>query len=145
MLSAMDVANYFLSIASEDDGELISNMKLQKLLYYAQGFALALRGDSLFGDRIEAWTHGPVVPSVYHAFKHSQGGPVVPEEDIDWDAYSPDDRVLLDEVYQVYGQYSASALRALTHSEPPWCDTPEGAEITCSAMKEFFETQILDG
>jgi len=53
--------------AAEDDE--LSNMKLQKLLYYAQGHHLAKKHGALFTGEIEAWSHGPVVPSVCRAFK----------------------------------------------------------------------------
>ncbi len=61
MLSCDDAAKYFLAQTSEDAGDLISNLKLQKLLYYAQGFHLALYDEPLFPEAIEAWTHGPVL------------------------------------------------------------------------------------
>jgi len=70
--SAFDIANYFLlkaQEAQEEDQELISNLKLQKLIYYAQGIHLASEGTPLFPDRIEAWTYGPVVPTLYHHYK----------------------------------------------------------------------------
>ena len=72
MIPATEVARYFLSLTDEDAGELISNLKLQKLLYYAQGFHLAIFGGPLFPESIEAWQHGPVVPEVYRYF-HGQG------------------------------------------------------------------------
>ena len=56
MLSAQDIADYLLAFVNRDEGELLSNLKLQKLLYYAQGFYLALYDKPLFEDRIEAWT-----------------------------------------------------------------------------------------
>ncbi|HSX79064.1 MAG TPA: type II toxin-antitoxin system antitoxin SocA domain-containing protein, partial [Candidatus Saccharimonadia bacterium] len=62
MLDCYDVAQYFLAKADEDAGDLMSNLKLQKLVYYAQGFALALLDKPLFPQCIEAWIHGPVVP-----------------------------------------------------------------------------------
>ena len=64
MLSCYDVAQYFLAKSDEDAGDLMSNLKLQKLVYYAQGFALALFDKPLFSERIEAWIHGPVYPAV---------------------------------------------------------------------------------
>jgi uncharacterized phage-associated protein len=64
MLSCHDVAKYFLSLTDEDAGDLISNLKLQKLVYYAQGFHLALYDELLFEETIEAWTHGPVIPEM---------------------------------------------------------------------------------
>ena len=56
-LTAEDTAAYFLALVEEDEGELMSHLKLQKLCYYAQGFHLAITGYPLFTDRIEAWTH----------------------------------------------------------------------------------------
>ena len=59
------VANKILAYgASATNGELVSNLKLQKLLYYVQGFHLAVFGEPLFEEEIEAWMYGPVVPSV---------------------------------------------------------------------------------
>jgi len=53
MLSAHDVAEFFLSPVAEEEGEKITNLKLQKLLYYAQGYSLAILGRPLFADKIE--------------------------------------------------------------------------------------------
>jgi uncharacterized phage-associated protein len=68
---ASEIADYFLSLQDEEAGDSISNLKLQKLLYYAQGCFIALCGaDSpLFGERIYAWDLGPVVPEIYHEYK----------------------------------------------------------------------------
>ena len=52
----LDIANKILARGSSDDsGELISNLKLQKLLYYMQGFHLAYFNEPLFEEDIEAW------------------------------------------------------------------------------------------
>ena len=69
MASAHDVAKYFLSLIDEDAGDTISNLKLQKLVYYAQGFHLALFDRPLFNEEVKAWMHGPVVPDLYHEYK----------------------------------------------------------------------------
>jgi uncharacterized phage-associated protein len=63
--TAKQVAEFFLAKTDEDEGDLISNLKLQKLCYYAQGLALAVRDQPLFPEPIEAWLHGPVVPTLY--------------------------------------------------------------------------------
>jgi uncharacterized phage-associated protein len=52
---------HFLKLSQPDIGDVISNLKLQKLLYYAQGFYLAIYGKALFEEDIVAWEHGPVV------------------------------------------------------------------------------------
>lgn len=142
MLSAHDVAKYFLALTSEDEGDVISNLKLQKLLYYAQGFSLAIFDKSLFPETIEAWTHGPVVPEVYHEYKKYGDRGIPYQYDIDFSKFNEDTKELLDEVYEVYGQFAAWMLRNFTHDEPPWRDTPSGMEITHKSMKEHFVTQV---
>jgi uncharacterized phage-associated protein len=66
--TALEVAKWFTKWADFNDADM-TNMKLQKLLYYAQGQYLAEHEEPLFDEDIEAWSHGPVVPSVYRAFK----------------------------------------------------------------------------
>lgn len=69
-MKAYDVALYFLFRARElEAGDTISNLKMQKLLYYAQGHYLAIFDKVLFDDDIEAWKYGPVVKNVYDVFK----------------------------------------------------------------------------
>ena len=85
-MSAQQVADYFL--ASADEEELVTNMKLQKLLYYAQGFHLAVHGEPLFHDPIVAWSHGPVVPEVYHRFKHNGSSGISMEQAPGFDPFA---------------------------------------------------------
>ena len=141
MTKAVKVARYFLSLADEEAGDVISNLKLQKLLYYAQGFHLALFKKPLFDDEIRAWTHGPVVPSTYHVYKDFGAAAIPIPDDIDPNEITDEERGLLDEVYNVYGQYSAWKLRNMTHTERPWVDAynlgPDTV-ISDESMTEFF-------
>lgn len=147
MLSARDVADYFLGCVKmhEDDGEVISNLKLQKLVYYAQGFHLAIYGKPLFPEGVKAWKHGPVVPELYQDFKTYGGRHIDLPESVDLSQYDDQTRELLDEIYEVYGQFSAWQLRNITHKEPPWADTTQNLEISHNAMKQYFKTQLVDG
>lgn len=147
MISSIDVAKYFLAQSDvEDAGDTISNLKLQKLLYYAQGFHIALYNAPLFNAPIMAWTHGPVVPEVYHAYKGHGAGAIPPPDDMDFDLYDEETRGLLDEVYRVYGQFSAWKLRNMTHEEPPWKEAaPDSSEITLESMKAYFDTLVDHG
>lgn len=144
MLSCHDVAKYFLSLADEDAGDLISNLKLQKLVYYAQGFHLAIYDEPLFSEPIEAWTHGPVVPDLYHAYKEYGSGFIPIPKDLDDSIYSDKAKELLDDVYAVYGQFSAWKLRNMTHEEAPWRDYQPKGTIPHKALKAYFKTQIVD-
>ena len=141
-MTAHEIARYFVSLVDEEVGDSISNLKLQKLLYYAQGGFLAVYDRPLFPEAIRAWEHGPVVPQVYHEYKQFGAGPI-PFERVDLERYSPEIREVLDEVDSVYGQFTAAKLRAMTHSEPPWRDTPLNDIITHETLKEFFKTLVI--
>lgn len=145
ILHSRDVADYFLANVKEDSGDSISNLKLQKLVYYAQGLHLAMRDAPLFGEPIEAWDHGPVVPGLYHAFKHRGYRAIEPPEQFVADDYAPEAREILDAVLEVYGQFAAWKLRDLTHDEPPWRDTPRNNEIAHTALKGFFSKVVEAG
>lgn len=144
MLRAYEVAQLILSLVRTDQGDLISNLKLQKLLYYCQGLYLALYNEPLFDEPIVAWRYGPVVRSIYNTYKGSKAQHLEPSDDFDPETLP--DRVLVhvEEVYQTYGQYSAWALAEFTHEEPPWANTPLNEEITHDLMREFFLTQLVD-
>lgn len=61
MHSALDIAAWFLNEVDRKAGDSITNLKLQKLVYYAQAWAVTLLGRKLFEEKVEAWAHGPVV------------------------------------------------------------------------------------
>lgn len=67
-MKAIDAANYLVFLMSDVCDDL-TNMKINKLLYYAQGYYLRKYGIPMFADSFEAWDHGPVVPSVYTKYK----------------------------------------------------------------------------
>lgn len=142
MATVRNVANYFLTLSQPEEGDQISNLKLQKLVYYAQGFHLALYGKPLFNDGIKAWDHGPVVPQLWHDYKDYGAGGIDPPADFDSSVLTEQEQSLLDEVWDTYGQFSAWKLRNMTHEEPPWKDTASGEEITHDAMTRYFLTLV---
>ena len=142
MTTAADVARYLLTRSQPEEGDLVSNLKLQKLVYYAQGFNLAIHGAPLFSEEIRAWEHGPVVPGVYHTYKDQGAGGIPVPMEFNPDVLPSQARELLDEVWEVYGQFSAGKLRNMTHEEPPWKETAPGAVITHDKLREYFQTQV---
>lgn len=146
MLTCFDVADYFLSRCDEDSGDAISNLKLQKLVYYAQGFSLALLGEPLFQNKMEDWMHGPVVPELYHRYKQYGNGAIPSPESFDAEKFSEEQLELLEEVWDVFGQFSAWKLRSMTHEESPWrsnyIEGVGGSEISSKEMAEYFATRI---
>lgn len=120
--TAAEVARYLLwRIAQErpEDPDYLTNLKLQKLLYYVQGWHLAETGRPAFADEIQAWREGPVVPSVYQVYRALGKRPIV---DVPEDAPQLDEQVraVVESVWQRYKNYSAFHLSDLTHDESPW-------------------------
>lgn len=144
MVTCFDVANYFLCLADNHEDDSISNLKLQKLVYYAQGFYLAVYEVPLFNESIVAWQHGPVVEDLYHAYKSFGRSSIPPSENFSVESIPVQARELMDEVYEVYGQYSAWKLRNMTHEESPWlkADASSQGVISHDSMKEFFKTLV---
>ena len=147
MLTCFDIARYFLAHVNEDYGDNISNLKLQKLVYYAQGFHLALYDKALFNEPIEAWTHGPVVPALYRKYKDFGAGAIPIPRDMDFSIYDEQTKELLNDIFEVFGQFSAWKLRNMTHTEPPWKDASTCANeiISHESMKEYFKTRLNNG
>lgn len=144
--SASEVAKYFLASADPDDND-ISNLKLQKLCYYAQGLLTTMRGQPLFAEKVLAWDHGPVISELYHFYKDNRNQPIPIVTDFDSSIFDARDKAALDDVIEYYGQYSPWRLRNMTHEEKPWIEAykaAQGSEITPAALIEFFKPQIED-
>lgn len=129
MMKAIDAANFFIALSNSrdknvDDG--VSNMKLQKLLYFAQEACLKQTGHALFDDPIEAWQYGPVVRSVYQQFKQFKRNPITINKSLSDIAktMSADDVELLTDVYSILSDKTASGLMEMTHQKgTPWSRT----------------------
>ncbi len=141
---AIDIAQWFINKAIEDTnengGEYITHLKLQKLLYYAQGCYGAMRGTPLFAEKIYNWTHGPVVEALYDKFKSYGDKGITRYKVVNIDAET---EAILQEVYNVFGQYSAWGLRNMTHDEDPWKNTKSGEEITFESIVSYFKREIV--
>jgi len=147
MQNADNVARWFLSrnrlrsLSGESD--FISNLKLQKLLYYAQGIHLALYGKPLFNDPIEAWQYGPVVDSVYQTYK-TNGSDAIKKFDNPKENFSDSEEVALQFTQEAFGQFSAWKLADMTHEESPWKETEINQIITLDKIQKYFEEHYVE-
>lgn len=150
MAQAEDVARYILYLSQQEpEPELMSQMRLHKLVYYCQAWCLAMRDEPLFDERIEAWQHGPVVPVIYPVFADYSSNAIAAHESRDGENLRPDDRGLIDSIWANYRKYSASELRSMTHRERPWKDVAGGEEadipphtiISHDAMRSYYRRQ----
>lgn len=127
---------YFNSV-----GDPISNLKLQKMLYYIQvWYKVYFHGNLIFSDIPEAWVHGPVYPEIYNIYKSFNGGPIIPScgfSDAEINKEKKDifrtkeEQAFIDSVLSFYGSKSGFMLELMTHSEEPW----KSARVGLSAIK----------
>ena len=139
------VANEFL-LRGQRESKPLTQLQIQKLTYITHGWYLGVTGGKLFDEPIEAWPHGPVIPSLYHEFKKFGRDPITQlahvSQDIDDEPREPfvgsddtDTTNLIEWVWKKYGGKSGGQLRSLTHApRTPW-------DIT---RKENKDTKIID-
>lgn len=149
-MNALSVASYFVELANNTPENDLTNLKLQKLLYYTQGKYLAQTGEPAFNDKIEAWKYGPVVPDVYHAFKSCGSFPVT-VFDINYDTspLADDLRAFTEKLWVNLGEvYSGSHLVQTTHAAgTPWSkyykEEQRNIEIPLGELKTYFTSNDL--
>lgn len=117
------MADYLL-LESRERGELLTPLKLQKLLFYADAWHMALYGDEATSEQFQAWVHGPVALTQYHRFKEYRWRPIT--EEIERPDLGDGLSQHLDEVIDVFGSESATALEIMTHQELPWLSARGG-------------------
>ena len=143
------IADYLLT-ESRERGELLTPLKLQKLIFYSDAWHLALYDQEITPERFQAWVHGPVAVSQYHRFKEFQWRPIT--ADLDRPEFDERTANHLNEIIDVFGSESGTALEIMTHQERPWLqarggipDTePSNAEIDKEVTKLFYRSIAAD-
>lgn len=137
------LAEYLIRIFEKQESAL-TNLKLQKLVYYAQGIALGRYSVKLFNEPLLAWNHGPVVKCLYDCYKSRGSQPLLTDVDQSVDEIKDNDlaKKILDETVSLYGVYTPWILADKTHNEPPWLDTKRDGIITDERMIIFFRSQL---
>ena len=147
MTRAIDVARLLTRLAiTGEEPDPLNHLRLQKLLYYTQGWHVAAYGRRMFLDRIEAWKNGPVVVEVYPHFKAHGFMSILPEEADSPSNLTQPERCFTRSIWDEYKKYSATQLMKMTHEEKPWREARRGLplgeksneEITVESLRAFF-------
>lgn len=148
-VTARDIANYFLFLDEfEESSEGISNLKMQKLLYYAFGFYAATYDEFLFQDDIAAWPYGPVVPELCEYYQQYKKDHIPFPSEVksydEIDTLSPQQEQLVKDIFDEFGQYSAWKLKDMTHEEAPWMKyfRRENPVIPPEELMAYFKTRL---
>lgn len=148
--TVFQIADYFLSQERKQKDQDITHLKLQKLIYYAQGFVLAFTHQPLFLESLEAWRHGPVCRALYDKYKKwSYHSIPLKQSQISLNEIKryPEIEEILQLIWQIFGTLSGTQLEEMTHAEMPWkiaikrgLNTP----ISNESLYYFFSNLIFD-
>lgn len=137
-MKAKTVANYIRYLAEVYEDSDLTSLKLQKLLYYSYAFYLVFKDERLFDSKIEKWTHGPVVPDIWQ-ITDKEDFLINPIEGNPRSELSKDQKIIIEDVFKVYGRYAGWTLRNMTHAESPWNNAHTNELITDESLRNFFE------
>lgn len=158
--NVLDVCRHVINYSNEHDYG-ISNLKLQKVLYFIQAYFLMQKKDhiSCFNEKIEAWDFGPIVPEAYCEYRQYGSGDIPTiksyimfDENNIWNSkrikfkntiIADEDKALIDKVIDKFADYSATNLVSLTHRQSPWINAyvpHQNNEITIKAIREYFNS-----
>lgn len=117
-------------------------LKLQKLLYLAQGYSYAFYDRPLFKEDLEGWVHGPVVRNVYDMFKDYQYNSI----NTTFEVKELDDEAkdIINYVIKKFGKYDAKYLEKLTHEQEPWILSREGLDPDERSDKRISKESIAN-
>lgn len=146
MPTVHEVADYLLWLADRDRIG-IDHLKLQKLVYYAQGFHLGSTGDPLFSEELHAWQYGPVSPDLWQRFSYRRDYLEAPESPNEG-AFTEREREVVTLVHERFREVSGIELFRRTHEEAPWRQadrrviTGQGSLIDIESMRDYFRGRL---
>ncbi|MDM0495266.1 Panacea domain-containing protein [Clostridium perfringens] len=130
-----DIAAYIVDYSIEN-GCPVSNLKLQKLLYYVQAYFLVTKSEPCFREDIEHWRHGPVVREVYSQYKMYFDDKITKSNG--FNGLGSYDKKLIDKVIDSYETYGPWDMVRKTHEEEPWVNTNSDDVIDKKEIKKYF-------
>lgn len=139
-MTIMDAARYVIYLSYHDGNNYsLTPLKLQKILYYIQGWSYLWDNKPMFTDMFEAWQYGPVNRGVYDAFKLYKGNEIPYEEGAKPEDASQEELETIERVWEEYGTESARNLVAMTHEEKPWIDAYQSrGPISNQMIRKYF-------
>ena len=144
MIDCLDAARYFIKRAYEDGIEAeMTNMKVQKLLYYAQSLHLALYDEPLFDEEMQAWRYGPVCPPAYFFYNKFEAQQLPIPTEKEFLLRVPDEvKKLLEETWEYYRDYHAYRLSDMTHGEFPWKKARKGLPAQAKSTEPILRKDM---
>ena len=137
MANVQDVARFFIDYGEKSD-EPMTNLRINKMLYFSQGMHLAKEGQPLFPNEIEAWPLGPVVADIYHKYKPFARKPIIdPEAGFYRDCFTESEYNSLLDAARIYGVFTTSFLVGISHK------TGGAWDVTMKATEKVIPNNLI--
>lgn len=143
MYNIFDIANWFISKGN------ISQKKLQRLVYYSYAWYLTLMNEKenelferLFEEKPEAWMHGPTYPCLYEKYKHYGSDPI--DSNVETIKFNEDTEDILNQIWDVYGQYNGNELESIACQEDPWINARKNSSPLESSCNNIEDEEIFN-
>lgn len=156
---ALEVAQHVINYSIENQ-KPVTNLKLQKVLYYIQAAFLVEKNGICFKEEIQHWRHGPVIPKVYSEYKaytdqsikdlqtesldifiNTNGNFAVEEINYDKEKFLEEDINLINKVISSYFNMEPWDMVEKTHKEEPWINTKSNEAIDINSIRKYFEVR----
>ena len=120
MYNVIDISKYIISMLNEV-GVKITNLKLQKMLYYAQAYSLLEKDKPLYEEDIVARKLGPIVPVAHNAFKWANSSEILVIEEPN-EIIEKRDKEMIKEVLMIMAYLPSEDLVNITNEYDTWKD-----------------------
>ena len=120
MVSVAKAASYIFHRYKEEQGNIIDEMKLHKLLYLSQRESIIATGNPMFSVPFEASKYGPVVVEVRDLYRKDALNETFTKSELE--VYKP----VFDYIFLNYANKDSWSLSILTHSETSWKNARKG-------------------
>ncbi|HRN69909.1 MAG TPA: DUF4065 domain-containing protein [Candidatus Woesebacteria bacterium] len=130
-ITYQQIADYFIALSNEVQ-EPITNLKLQKLVYFVQAWYLAYKKEPLFDEDFQAWVHGPVLRDLYDKYSSNEWRPIIEKKEPSKEIFAKFDKdlqLIISEVVESYFPLTAYELERISHSDEPWIKARKGLSI----------------
>ena len=137
--SALEIAKYVINHEHKEHRE-ITNLRLQKLLYFVQAKILVETGMPCFEDEMEAWAFGPVVPIVYNEYKGYGNLPIIEKQDVS-EKIADTIKLFIEDILNYFSNTPTFELVQITHGQTPWIEAKKNglhSKISIESIKDFF-------
>lgn len=145
MYGLFEISNYIIDYYYKK-GKNISNLKLQKILYFIQAEFLIAKGKCCFCEKIKACNFGVIIPEIYYKYSVFGGNPIPVLRIYPYGYINKKDKLLINNILDECAKYSNSILLEIICNQKTWIEANKriDKEITPEMLINFFKDDKIN-